>query len=197
VFVLKGGVLIPPFFYFYMQPIEVIDQIQKIFLEKGNLNYGENITQIEHAVQCWTLAVESGYGVELRVAAFLHDIGHLYYDESESKSDMRHEILAAEVLSKWGFSERMVQIVESHVWAKRWLVTHDQSYYNNLSEASKLSLVKQGGFLSEEEIEQYKHYPFFEDSLQLRRWDDEGKREDISQDIPQEVWLDIAKCLSL
>ncbi len=180
-----------------MKPIEIIDQIKKIFLEKGNLNYGENITQKEHAIQCWTLAFESGYDVELRVAAFLHDIGHLYYDESELKFDMRHEIMAAELLSKWGFSERMVQIVESHVWAKRWLVTNDESYYNNLSEASKLSLIQQGGFLSEEEIEQFKYYPFFEECLLLRRWDDEGKREDIFQDIPQEIWLDIAKCLNL
>ena len=33
-----------------------IDQIKQLYVNQGMLKYGENVTQTEHAVQCWYCA---------------------------------------------------------------------------------------------------------------------------------------------
>ena len=176
---------------------EIINIIKSLFQEKGKMNYGENITQLEHAIQCWTLAVESNAGLELRVAAFLHDLGHLSYEPSnEFETDFKHEELAATMLLEWGFPEKVATLVNSHVWAKRYLVSNEAGYSDKLSQASLNSFHLQGGHLSDAESEKYREQPYFEECLQLRRWDDEGKRIDLDSEIPINVWKDIEECLN-
>ena len=51
-----------------------------------------------------------------------------------------HERIGAEYLRKLGFSNKVAQLVESHVPVKRYLTGKDHSYYESLSGASKLSL---------------------------------------------------------
>ena len=57
---------------------------------------------------------------------------------------------------KWlidnGFSHEVAKLVEGHVTAKRYLVTKDDDYYHNLSEASKETFKLQGGKLTPEEV---------------------------------------------
>lgn len=176
---------------------KVVQDIKDLFASKGQLHYGEDVTQQEHAVQCYLRASETGADVELRVASFLHDIGHLIYDENLiESSDLHHEKLASKLLANWGFSEKVVCLVDSHVWAKRYLVTNEPYYINRLSAASLSSLLKQGGLMSEEETIFYRKFPYFDDCLKLRRWDDEGKRYDIVSKIPEEVWADIDYSIS-
>jgi len=177
-------------------PIEAVKIIRELFSTKGNLRYGEDVTQQEHAIQCWSRAWESKSDPEMRVAAFLHDIGHLYYDESTiDGQDLQHEKLAARLLADWGFSDKVVRLVDSHVWAKRYLVTNEPYYINRLSSASLSSLMKQGGLMSEDESQYHRQLPYFLDCLQLRRWDDEGKRIDLDSEVPEQVWHDINYCL--
>lgn len=176
---------------------EIIEAIKLIFQEKGKMNYGENITQLEHAIQCWTLAVESNASLELRVAAFLHDLGHLTYEpSSEFEKDFKHEELASTILLDWGFPEKVATLVNSHVWAKRYLVSNEAGYSDKLSLASLNSFNLQGGYLSVAESEKYSERPYFEECLQLRRWDDEGKRLDLGSEIPNNVWKDIEECIN-
>lgn len=179
-----------------LKSVAVVNTIRDMFTSKGQLHYGENVTQQEHAIQCWSRSWESKSDPEMRVAAFLHDIGHLYYDELHvDGQDMQHEKLASRLLAEWGFSDKVVRLVDSHVWAKRFLVTNEPYYINRLSTASLSSLMKQGGLMSEDESDYHRGLPYFLDCLQLRRWDDEGKRLDLESDVPEQVWHDIRFCL--
>lgn len=176
---------------------QIINIIKSLFQEKGKMNYGENITQLEHAIQCWTLAVESNASLELRVAAFLHDLGHLTYEPSnEFETDFKHEELAATLLLEWGFPQKVATLVNSHVWAKRYLVSNEKGYAEKLSAASLNSFKLQGGYLTSAESEEYREKPYFDECLQLRRWDDEGKRLDLASEIPNQVWNDIEESLN-
>lgn len=178
--------------------MEVIQKIKEIFAEHGQQNYGEGVTQLEHAMQCYLLAEEANAGVELRVTAFLHDIGHLVYEELEGRAkDMKHEEIGASLLLSWGFGSKVSEIVASHVWAKRYLVSCEPYYINRLSAASLRSFHLQGGFMSDSEVLESKKHPYFSEALNLRRWDDTAKRIDIETEIPQRVWDDIAMCLAL
>lgn len=49
----------------------------------------------------------------------------------------------------------MTEIVKNHVNAKRYLVTKNPEYYDKLSEASKGTLVHQGGKMNEEEFNKF------------------------------------------
>lgn len=51
-----------------------------------------------------------------------------------------HERIGAEYLRNLGFSEKVCQLVESHVPVKRYLIGKYPEYYDGLSAASKLSL---------------------------------------------------------
>ncbi len=181
-----------------MKTHHIIELIQDIFRKKGSLNYGEDVTQQEHAIQCYQLAVESGSTVEMRVAAFLHDIGHLFYQESEvnATQDMQHEVLAVELLRDWGFPITITDLIGAHVWAKRYLVSTEEGYLENLSKASQESFVKQGGYLSEDEIAHYQTFSNLNDYLLLRKWDDTGKQMGLPLTIPPSVWEDIFQVLA-
>jgi predicted HD phosphohydrolase len=58
-----------------------------------------------------------------------------------------HERIGAEYLLKLGFSQKVAQLVESHVPVKRYLTGKYSDYYDSLSAASKLSLKYQASFL--------------------------------------------------
>jgi putative nucleotidyltransferase with HDIG domain len=174
-----------------------IDQIKQLYLNQGMSKYGENVTQSEHAVQCWYCAKNEKASLNLRVAAFLHDIGHLLYAELEmnSHTDFKHEELGAQFLHNLDFNNEIVELILSHVWAKRYLITQNPDYIKCLSQASIDSFHAQGGLLTKEEMHYYKQHVNLENCLLLRKWDDMGKNEHASNQIPEEIWKDILECL--
>lgn len=195
---MKGGWIYLPLFLLYriMETKEIIEEIKFLFALKGNENYGENVTQQEHAIQCYQLAVSAKADLNLRVAAFLHDIGHLkYQDEEGREKDMKHENWGATLVKRWGFGEEVASLILTHVWAKRYLVSCEPYYINRLSAASLRSFQLQGGLMSDEEVEAARNHPYFQKALMLRRWDDTGKQIDIESEIPESVWADLAECL--
>jgi predicted HD phosphohydrolase len=62
--------------------------------------------------------------------------------------------------------------------------------------ASIVSLAKQGGPMSDEEAVEYRKKPYFTECLLLRRWDDHGKLDIDSDEIPEQVWTDIHTVLA-
>jgi len=176
--------------------MEIVELIKQLYAEKGALHYGENVTQTEHAMQCWMLAKESNSSLDLRVAAFLHDVGHLYHSDAEDlDTDLKHEIIGENLLRKWGFNEKITTLVSSHIWAKRYLVSREPEYAKLLSEASINSLRNQGGLMNETELMQCEQQAYFSECIQLRRWDDAGKLDYMESEIRPEVWEDIALAL--
>jgi phosphonate degradation associated HDIG domain protein len=159
--------------------------IAQIFAQSGQDEYyGEPVTQLEHALQCAQLAEQAGADDETVVASFLHDIGHLLPVESaegymDGYGTVDHERLGADFLRQRGFSEKIAQLIEHHVNAKRYLVFKQPEYRARLSEASLKTLAFQGGPMTADEAMQFEQNPYFREILQVRGWDERAKEVDL------------------
>ena len=154
----------------------------ELYEQLGTGNDGESITQLEHALQSAALARDAEANDALMVAALFHDVGHLAldvqgeYEYELSSHDDDHEARGARILARL-FGPRVAQPVALHVTAKRWRCTREPAYHDQLSRASRSTLIAQGGLLSEEECERFEQHPGFDDAVALRTWDDSGKVE--------------------
>jgi phosphonate degradation associated HDIG domain protein len=178
-----------------MSDNKAIAAVLAAFRERGHEEYhGEPVSQLEHAVQTAELAERSHPNdTEFILAAFLHDFGHLcgsvYGDDTmDGYGIWQHEIVGARVLRRLGFSEKIASLVANHVQAKRYLVSTDPAYYVGLSEASKITLEKQGGLLSPEEQNAFEQDPLFELHIALRRLDEQAKESE--KPVPDLNWLE-------
>ena len=157
----------------------IVSKILGLLENKGrDLQYGnENVTQLEHALQCAELAEKKKFSKEMITAALLHDIGHLLYegeDPIHKGKDGYHEELGADYLSEF-YNEEVTRPIRAHVDSKRYLSAVEKEYYNLLSEASKISLHAQGGPFTKEEAEKFINKPFMKEAVKLRRFDDLAK----------------------
>lgn len=158
-----------------------VDRIIDGFERHGASHYGEDVSQLQHALQCAQLARDHGCSDALIVAALLHDIGRILApDGNESEldgTDAEHEQVGADALSA-AYPPEVTEPIRLHVAAKRYLCATDPAYMDRLSAASKLSLAVQGGPLPANEAAAFERQPFFADAVLLRRFDDWGKRVD-------------------
>ncbi|KAI7846757.1 hypothetical protein BDC45DRAFT_528347 [Circinella umbellata] len=182
---------------------QVVDTVFKVLIDGSKQDYiGENISQLEHSLQAAAQALETKADDETILAALLHDIGQFATsaDQKQMICDTSalaeldptnstttspnstisvgvtgHERIGAEYLRKLGFSNKVAQLVESHVPVKRYLTGKDHSYYESLSGASKLSLKYQGGPFTPEQVKEFEEDPLFELKVQVRKWDDAAK----------------------
>lgn len=157
------------------------DAIERCFSQHGDKKYGEFVTQRQHALQCATLASQEGSPSSLIAAALLHDIGHMLetsLGSAEPGEDLMHEVAGANYLSQW-FPVEVTEPVRLHVVAKRFLTGNDPAYYETLSPASKHSLELQGGPMTAQAQRQFLEVPFAREAIQLRRWDDMAKEQDL------------------
>lgn len=164
----------------------ITQEILSIYQKHAHISYGERCTVLSHSIQAGCLARDKGLDDELILAAFLHDIGHISPLENEKNnfSNMgvygieAHEYLGEKYLREKGLTDRIMATVRNHVTSKRYLCYADSSYYDQLSEASKKTLQYQGGPMTVEEAKAFEADPFFEDSIQIRKLDDEAKAQD-------------------
>jgi predicted HD phosphohydrolase len=159
-----------------------MEKLRSLYEKHGGSDYyGEPVTQYQHALQAAYFAEQyDPNDHELIVAAFLHDVGHLLGESEEDRMGnlgvLRHEHIGAEYLrKKVGLSERICYLIENHVNAKRYLTYVDKDYYNRLSDASKQTLVYQGGPMNDAEAEQFRSNPDFELCLRMRTFDEAAK----------------------
>jgi phosphonate degradation associated HDIG domain protein len=159
--------------------MDVLDEIFRTFDERGAEAYfGEDVTQLEHALQSSALARAEEAPDSLVTAALLHDFGHLVHGLAENVADhgidARHEALGEKWLKRY-FGRAVTDPVRLHVAAKRYLCAVDPAYFALLSPASVQSLKLQGGPMSAEERQAFEAEPHFREALRLRRWDDQAK----------------------
>lgn len=160
-----------------------VEKILNLFRERGDSEYGgEPVTQLEHALQCATLAESEGAEASLIAAALLHDVGHLLHqlpdDAPDQGIDDAHEELGYRFLART-FGDDVAEPVRLHVPAKRYLCATDAEYLSKLSEPSVVSLQLQGGAMDDAEVAKFEAGPFAKDAIRLRRWDDEAKVVDL------------------
>lgn len=156
-----------------------VETLFHLLEEKGGSRYGgEAVSQLDHALQSAMQAQAAGAGDALITAALLHDVGHLIGKGDEGLAaqgiDARHEESGAVYLERY-FVEGVSEPVRLHVDAKRYLCRVDPSYWDTLSEGSKISLEVQGGVMSPTEAETFAAKPFGKEAADLRRWDDLAK----------------------
>ncbi len=158
-----------------------LTQILDLYRHRGQAQYGgEAVSQLEHALQCATLAEDNGESPELIAACLLHDLGHLVHHLGDDPAirgiDDRHEYRAVPVLETL-FPEAVTTPIRLHVAAKRYLCAVDKDYWSSLSPASKLSLELQGGIFSKPMADKFIDQPNAPQAVKLRRWDDLAKIE--------------------
>ena len=72
------------------------------------------------------------------------------------------------------FKPEVTEPIKLHVQAKRYLC-RNKSYYELLSDPSKISLELQGGIMDDEKAQKFTSSRFYNDAITLRKYDDEGK----------------------
>lgn len=159
------------------------DAVRHLFDAHGTLAYGESVNQVEHALQCATLAEAEGAADTLVVAALLHDLGHMLHRDAASAlrsgEDDRHEWLGAQTLARW-FGPSVAAPVSLHVRAKRYLCARESGYLERLSPVSTRTLALQGGPMDAQEAAGFEALAHFDDALRLRRWDDAAKQRGLA-----------------
>jgi phosphonate degradation associated HDIG domain protein len=157
----------------------VVIEIERLFGERGASLYGgEQVTQLEHALQAATLAETSGADAATITAALLHDIGHLLHDLPDDAPDEGVDDVHEQLAERWlscHFGPAVTEPVRLHVDAKRYLCAAEPGYQESLSPPSVQSLMLQGGPLSSEDARLFEQNPLFESVVQVRRWDDLAK----------------------
>lgn len=149
---------------------------------RGTYDGGEAVDELSHALQCATLAAEAGAPAELVAAALLHDVGRhpaiagsgraTPHQIAGSGRATPHEIAGARWLRP-RFGQKVAWLVMAHVPAKVYLVRDDPTYLSSLSAVSAASLAHQTGH--HPALGRLAVHPFWEDALQVRRWDDAAK----------------------
>ncbi len=157
---------------------DIVHQIAYLLRRYGGKYYGESCSQLTHCISCAWHAQQESDGLNLIVAAFLHDIGH-FVAEHQKLADLdeyghhQHAEIGANWLAERGFPASIYQPIRYHVLAKRYLMT--TSKLKSLSKASAQTLKQQGGVLTPIEQQNFEKNKHFAQALRLRHYDDLGK----------------------
>lgn len=149
---------------------DVLSEVLEALRAVEHLPYnGEAVDQLQHALQSAALARASGAGSATVVAALLHDIGRspLVAGEYPDHDAVAEAWLADRVGSKAAW------LAGRHVAAKRYLRAVDPAY--PVSETSARTLAQQGGPMNEAEVGDFVRHPWWQEAVELRRWDDAAK----------------------
>ena len=155
------------------------EEVAAILVRGSDKRYGiETVSQLEHALQCATIAEQEKAPAELVTAALLHDIGHLLSPDLVPAAlrgqDAHHQERGADFLRQW-FGEEITQPIRLHVAAKRYLTAWEPDYMQLLSQGSRRTLELQGGPFNTQEAAEFLRMPGAEQALAVRRWDDRAK----------------------
>ncbi len=180
--------------------MNIVDVLEHFYIERGALRYEtagprgrSGVTQLQHALQCATLAARAEAPETLVAAALLHDLGHLLYEQADHEmgtgKDDAHQYLALPFLRPY-FGPAVLEPIKLHVDAKRWLCAAEPAYWAALSAGSQRSLELQGGPFNAEEAQAFMALPHADDAVRLRRWDDQAK-DTAHQVQPFSAWREL------
>ena len=157
--------------------LHIVDIIVNYYQTNNDLYIGEKITISDHMLQTAMLAEKSHSSKSLICSCLLHDIGHFIIEKPDllvsNSLDGKHEEIGFKLLKNY-FIPEVTEPIKLHVQAKRYL-SKNKSYYDLLSNPSKISLKLQGGIMNDEESQKFTSLKFYRDALMLRKYDDEGK----------------------
>ena len=161
-----------------------VDKLKELFREHGRSEYiGEDVSQLEHALQAAAWAEVAMEPPCLIMAALCHDVGHLLMLAGHDLKPMeglgahKHAVAGAEWLeNELGLGNEVTDPVRLHVAAKRYQAFKIPRYVQqSLSPASQRTLELQGGPMSDEEARQFETHPMHKEALRLRAYDNAAK----------------------
>ncbi len=154
-----------------MQPIGSVSGLLAVLARGAEVRDEPELDGLAHALQCGAiLRVEHPDDLDLAVAGLVHDIADVVYPEDHTDHDRRGAELIEPLLGS-----RVARLVGAHVLAKRYLVTTDAAYRNQLSVRSVETLAEQGDSLHDAELTALSSDPDLEAILELRRADERAK----------------------
>jgi len=129
------------------------------------------LTELDHGLQCAALLERDHPGdVELQMAGLIHDLAHPW----DGPGQPRHAAMGAEAV-RGLLGDRVAELIGGHVKAKRYLVTVDPTYREQLSGDSIMTLAAQGGNFTQQETHIFRAQPNWEAMVELRCADDAAK----------------------
>jgi predicted HD phosphohydrolase len=145
---------------------ELVDLLWRMAECPGEM---DGLSELDHALQCaHELRSLRPDDPALQIAGLCHDIGHQF------GPDQDHGRLGAEHVRQL-LGDRVASLVEAHVPAKRYLVYSESSYGSELSDASTVSLMIQGGPMTSSQAVAFESEPWWRDAVTLRRADESAK----------------------
>lgn len=131
----------------------------------------DGVDALAHHLQCaHNLAGTAPDDLELQIAGLVHDLGSQLVP-GDAAGHGRNGADAVCVL----LGRRVADLVELHVPAKRYLLSTDAAYGQQLSAGSTATLVDQGGVMTEAEIAAFEREPESDGALALRKADEAAK----------------------
>lgn len=131
----------------------------------------DRVAILDHGLQCAdVLRRHYPDDLEMQIAGLVHDLGHVAVPNDVDGHGRHGRVLFTELLG-----ERVADLVELHVPAKRYLVTVEAKYSDGLSAGSVRTLAEQGGPMSAEEVAAFEAEPRHQEAIVLRRADEAAK----------------------
>lgn len=151
-----------------------VDQLFERLRRHGHEPYGEDVTLLEHSLQCAQILLDDDAPTSLVIAGLFHDIGHTLAPTFSVHHNDEHDRQGAQWIDQvWG--PIVSRPIALHVAAKRFLCVRESGYFAALSMASQLSLAHQGGPMTELEARAFLTKEGADDAVWLRRADDAAK----------------------
>jgi [1-hydroxy-2-(trimethylamino)ethyl]phosphonate dioxygenase len=161
--------------------LNIIDQIVFNFSNNKSLYIGEDLTMSEHMIQTAMLAEKNKCSGDLICSSLLHDYGHFVIKSPNQlvcdKIDGGHEVIGANYLKNF-FDYKIIEPILLHVEAKKYL-SRNKKYFENLSNASKISLKLQGGVMNDDDAKKFEQNKNYKEAIKLRRFDEGAKQKNI------------------
>ena len=155
-------------------PIGSVGALLELLARGATIRDEPHIDGLAHALQCAELLrTEHPDDRELAVAGLVHDIADVVYPDDHTDHDRRGAALVGDLLGP-----RVAHLVGAHVIAKRYLVTTDPAYRNQLSVRSIETLAMQGDALADRDLAALGDDPDLAAILDLRRADERAKDPD-------------------
>ena len=179
----------------------MLNIVKKIIFNFSNnkfLYIGEGLTMSEHMIQTAMLAEKNKCSGDLICSSLLHDYGHFVLEDPNQlvsdHIDGNHETIGANYLKEY-FSNEIIEPILFHVDAKKYLA-RNKKYFDDLSEASKISLKLQGGIMSDNEAKKFEKNKNYKNAIKLRSFDEGAKKQNIKiKDIKDYKELLISKII--
>ena len=159
----------------------IVEEIIFNFSNNKSLYIGEELTMSEHMIQTAMLAEKNKCSNDLICSSLLHDYGHFVLEDPNQlvsdHIDGNHETIGANYLKEY-FSNEIIEPILFHVDAKKYLA-RNKKYFDDLSEASKISLKLQGGIMSDNEAKKFEKNKNYKNAIKLRSFDEDAKKQNI------------------